>query len=73
MDVDDYLKTIEKKLQVTQCNNREKVLFASHQLEGPSSNWWDAYVDAHATLRESTRKSSEQLSDRTMFPKALSR
>jgi hypothetical protein len=24
------LKTIEKKLQVVQCNNREKVLFASH-------------------------------------------
>jgi hypothetical protein len=30
-----------------QCNNREMVLFASHQLEGPASNWWDAYVDAH--------------------------
>jgi hypothetical protein len=46
MDVDDWLKTIEKKLQVMQCN-REMVLFASHQLEGPASNWWDAYVDAH--------------------------
>jgi hypothetical protein len=32
MDVDDWLKTIEKKLQVVQCNNREKVLLASHQL-----------------------------------------
>jgi hypothetical protein len=30
MDADDWLKTIEKKLQVVQCNNREKVLFASH-------------------------------------------
>jgi hypothetical protein len=30
MDTDDWLKTIEKKLQVLQCNNREKVLFASH-------------------------------------------
>jgi hypothetical protein len=33
MDVDDWLKTIEKKLQVVQCNNREMVLFTSHQLE----------------------------------------
>jgi hypothetical protein len=41
------LKTIEKKLQVVQCNNREKVLFASHQLEGPAADWWDAYVEAH--------------------------
>jgi hypothetical protein len=41
------LKTIEKKLQVVQCNNREKVLFASHQLVGPAADWWDAYVEAH--------------------------
>jgi hypothetical protein len=30
MDADDWLKTIEKKLQVVQCNNHEKVMFASH-------------------------------------------
>ena len=47
MDADDWLKTIEKKLQVVQCNNREKVLFASHQLIGPAADWWDAYVEAH--------------------------
>jgi hypothetical protein len=28
MDTDDWLKTIEKKLQVVQCTNRERVLFA---------------------------------------------
>jgi hypothetical protein len=47
MDADDWLKTIEKKLQVMQSNNREVVLFASHKLEGPASDLWDAYVDAH--------------------------
>jgi hypothetical protein len=47
MDTDDWLKTIEKKLQVVQCNNCEKVLFASHQLESPAADWWDAYVEAH--------------------------
>jgi hypothetical protein len=47
MDADNWLKTIEKKLQVIQCTNREKVLFASHQLEGPTADWWDAYVEAH--------------------------
>jgi hypothetical protein len=47
MDTNDWLKTIEKKLQVVQCNNHEKVLFASHQLEGPAVDWWDAYVEAH--------------------------
>jgi hypothetical protein len=34
-------------VQVVQCNNREKVLPASHQLSGPASDWWDAYVEAH--------------------------
>jgi hypothetical protein len=47
MDADDWLKTIEKKLQVVQCNNRKKVLFVSYQLEGPATDWWDAYVEAH--------------------------
>jgi hypothetical protein len=34
-------------LQVVQCNNREKVLLASHQLSGHAADWWDAYVEAH--------------------------
>jgi hypothetical protein len=39
MDADDWLKTIEKKLQVVQCTNRERVLFAMHQLVGPVVDW----------------------------------
>jgi hypothetical protein len=38
MDADDYLKTVERKLQVVQCNNRQKVLLASHQLIGPAAD-----------------------------------
>jgi hypothetical protein len=30
IDADDWLMSIEKKLQMVQCNNREKVLLASH-------------------------------------------
>ncbi len=47
MDADDWLKSIEKKLQVVQFNNHEKVLLASHQLSSPAIDWWDAYVEAH--------------------------
>jgi hypothetical protein len=47
MDDDDWLKTVEKKLQVVQHNNQERVLLASHQLTGPAADWWDAYVEAH--------------------------
>jgi hypothetical protein len=47
MDTDDWLKSIEKKLQVVLCNNREKVLLASHQLSSLAVDWWNAYVEAH--------------------------
>jgi hypothetical protein len=47
MDADDWLKSVEQKLQVVQCNNREKVLLASHQLSSPAADRWDAYVEAH--------------------------
>jgi isochorismate synthase EntC len=47
MDADNWLKIVEKKLQIVQCNNREKVILASHQLIGPTADWWDAYMEAH--------------------------
>jgi hypothetical protein len=46
MGADDWLKSIEKNLQVVQCNNYENVMLASHQLFGPAADWWDAYVEA---------------------------
>jgi hypothetical protein len=39
MDADDWLKSVEKKLQVVHRANREKVLLASHQLSGPAADW----------------------------------
>jgi hypothetical protein len=38
MDADDWLKSVEKKLRVVQCSDREKVLLASHQLSGPAAH-----------------------------------
>jgi hypothetical protein len=32
---------------VVQCNSRERVLLASHQLSGPAADCWDAFVEAH--------------------------
>jgi hypothetical protein len=47
MNADDWLKSIEKKLQVVQCSNREKLLLASHQVSGSATDWWDVDVEAH--------------------------
>jgi hypothetical protein len=38
MDADDWLRPIDKKLQVVQWNNCERVLLASHQLSGPAAD-----------------------------------
>jgi hypothetical protein len=47
LDADDWLKSIEKMLNIAQCSDREKVLYASGRLTGPATDWWDSYVAAH--------------------------
>ena len=34
-------------LNIVQCTDREKVLYASGRLEGTAADWWDAYTAAH--------------------------
>ena len=48
LDADDWLKIISKKLDITQCSDRERVLYAAGRLEGSVADWWDAYTAAHA-------------------------
>jgi hypothetical protein len=48
LDADDWLKVINKKLDITQCSDRERVLYAAGRLEGSATDWWDAYTAAHA-------------------------
>jgi hypothetical protein len=50
MDAEDGLKGIEKKLMIAQCTDREKVLFAAHQLYGTVANWWETYCNTHANI-----------------------
>jgi hypothetical protein len=47
LEADYWLKAIEKKLLIAQCTDREKILFAAHQLYGPTMDWWDAYSASH--------------------------
>src|SRR5512141_2127903 len=43
VEASDWLHAIEKKLDLLQCTDQEKVSFASHQLHGPASEWWDHF------------------------------
>ena len=39
---------MEKKLDLIQCTEQEKVSFASHQLHGPAAEWWDHFRQGRA-------------------------
>jgi hypothetical protein len=44
MDAKDWLRTVERELHTTQCNDREKVLYGTHLLRGAAQSWWDSYL-----------------------------
>jgi hypothetical protein len=52
LDADDWLKSVEKMLNIAQCSDREKVLYTSGRLTGPAVDWWDAYCAAHAAVNK---------------------
>jgi hypothetical protein len=41
-------------LNIAQCTDREKVLYASGRLTGPAADWWDAYCTTHSATHTST-------------------
>ena len=44
LDADDWLHLVEQKLSIAQCQDHEKALFASHQLEGAALSWWESFL-----------------------------
>jgi hypothetical protein len=47
LHADDWLKSVEKMLNIAQCFDREKVLYASGRLTGHAADWWDSYTAAN--------------------------
>ena len=43
MEAEDWIKAVERQLDIAQCEDREKVLYASGQFEGAALDWWEAY------------------------------
>jgi hypothetical protein len=48
LHADGWLKSVEKMLNIAQCNDQEKVLYASGRLTSLAADWWDSYIVAHA-------------------------
>ena len=43
---DDWLHVIQRKLESFECQDRDKVLLAAHQLTGTALAWWENYCAA---------------------------
>ncbi|KAF0900568.1 hypothetical protein E2562_033038 [Oryza meyeriana var. granulata] len=41
LDVEDWMRTMERKLEITQCSDGEKVRFTVQQLEGAALDWYE--------------------------------
>jgi hypothetical protein len=50
MEAKDWLNGVEKKLMITQCTDRKKIIFAMHQLYGTAASWWEMYCNTHANV-----------------------
>ena len=46
LDADDWLRVIQRKLEPLECQDRDKVLLAAHQLTGTALAWWENYCAA---------------------------
>jgi hypothetical protein len=47
MDVDNWLREIEQKLDLTELTEEECVTMAAHKLIDTVSAWWDSSCDSH--------------------------
>lgn len=46
LDADDWLRVIKRKLEPFDCEDRDKILVAAHQLTGTALAWWENYYAA---------------------------
>ncbi|CAN6288518.1 unnamed protein product [Urochloa humidicola] len=54
LDADDWLREVEKKLDLTTCDDFECVTLATHKLVGTARASWDSYCDSHRNPAEIT-------------------
>ena len=40
LQADDWLRVVERQLEIAQCDDHEKVLYALGQLQGAALVWW---------------------------------
>ena len=54
IDADDWLRTIERKFVALHVHDRDRVNFATYQLEGAAGIWWEGFLALQAPGHEVT-------------------
>ena len=44
LQADDWLRDVERQLDIAQCNDHERVLYGAGQLRGAALQWWESYT-----------------------------
>ena len=56
---------------MVQCTDHERVMFVSHQLNGPASEWWDNFTQSHADAQTITWDEFVQAFRRAHIPSGM--
>jgi hypothetical protein len=43
IEADDWLRAVERQLNIAQCNDQQKVLYASGQVQGTAQDWLESF------------------------------
>ena len=43
LQADDWLRAVERQLEIAQCDDKEKVLYVAEQLQGAALDWWESF------------------------------
>ena len=43
LEVGDWLRALEKQLNIAQYDDQQKVLYESGQLQGEAQDWWESF------------------------------
>ena len=54
LQADDWLRAVERQLEIAQCDDREKVLYASGQLQGAALDWWESFRNGYPNANQIT-------------------
>jgi hypothetical protein len=54
LQADDWLRAVERQLEIAQCDDRERVLYASGQLQGAALDWWESFRNGYPNANQIT-------------------